>query len=105
MYSNWNPINQKEIMVNKKLVEWFGGILTVAVISLFGFVMNIRAYEQTIKANTKGINKNSSDIRKIEVDFNNEIKLLRKEQNKGNLEVIKAIDQLKIELQNKKNRD
>lgn len=104
MYSNWYPDSEKE-MINKKLFEWGGGVLAAIVIGLLGFALNANTYIHKIEENTKDIDKNASDIKKIEVDFNQEIKLLRKERNKGNLEVIRAIDQLKVELQNKKNRD
>ena len=105
MYSNWTPTKEKEIMNKSKLYDWIAGILSAAVISLFGFALNANTYIHKIDTNSKDIENNTKDIRKIEVDFNQEIKLLRKERAAGNLEVIKAVNQLKIELQNKKNRD
>ena len=92
-------------MIKSKLYDWIAGILMAAVMGLFGLALNANTYFHKVDYNTKNIDKNSIDIRKMETEFNHEIRLLRSERNKGNLEVIKAIDQLKIELQNKKNRD
>ena len=91
-------------MNKNRLYDWIAGILSAAVVSLFGLILNANTYLHKVDDNTKNIIDNTTEIKKIKREFYEEVKLMRKEATENNIKVLKGVNELKVELQNKQNR-